>query len=116
MWRAAYDVGHHLALPVAVLAAQEVASVSRLLRSGLVTELESGHVLMARAKGLPERSIYFRHALRRPLLPVLAVIGGRLGQTLSGAVVVEIVFGWPGVGRLLLRAPRIDRGPPAFQA
>ena len=110
-WRAAYDVGHHLALPVAVLAAQEVASVSRLLRSGLVTELESGHVLMARAKGLPERSVYFRHALRRPLLPVLAVIGGRLGQTLSGAVVVEIVFGWPGVGRLLLRAMQ-DRDVP----
>lgn len=103
-WRAAIDVTHHLALPVAVLAAQEVAAVARLLRTGVLTELESAHVLMARAKGLPERRVYLRHALRRPLLPVLAVIGSRLGQILSGTVVIEIVFGWPGVGRLLLSA------------
>ena len=101
-WRAALDVAHHLALPVGVLAAQEVAAVARLLRTGLLTELESAHVLMARAKGLPERSVYLRHALRRPLLPVLAIIGSRLGQILSGTVIIEIVFGWPGVGRLLL--------------
>ena len=55
-------------------------------------------------KGLPERSVLLRHALKRPLLPVLAVIGGRLGQLLSGTVIVEILFGWPGVGRLLLSA------------
>lgn len=103
-WRAALDIAHHLALPVAVLAAQEVAAVARLLRTGVLSELESAHVLMARAKGLPERRVYLGHALRRPLLPVLAVIGSRVGQILSGAVVIEIVFGWPGVGRLLLSA------------
>ena len=97
-----FDVARHLALPATILAAQEVAAIARLLRSGLISELESAHVMMARSKGLPERSVYLRHALRRPLLPVLAVLGGRLGQVLSGAVVVEIVFGWPGVGRLLL--------------
>jgi peptide/nickel transport system permease protein len=98
------DVAHHLLLPVMILAAQEVGSVTRLLRSGLIDELESAHVLMARSKGLPERSVLLRHALKRPLLPVLAVIGGRLGQLLSGTVIVEILFGWPGVGRLLLSA------------
>ena len=98
------DVAHHLVLPVMILAAQEVGSVTRLLRSGLIDELESAHVLMARSKGLPERSVLLRHALKRPLLPVLAVIGGRLGQLLSGTVIVEILFGWPGVGRLLLSA------------
>lgn len=103
-WAAALDVAHHLALPAAVLAAQEVAAVCRLLRNGLLDELDTAHVLLARAKGLPERMVLRRHALRRPLIPVLAVIGGRLGQLLSGAVVVEIVFGWPGVGRLLLTA------------
>ena len=56
-WRAARDVAHHLALPVAVLAAQEVASVARLRRTGLLTELDSAHVLMARSKGLPERAV-----------------------------------------------------------
>ncbi len=103
-WRASLDIAHHLALPVTILAAQEIAAVARLLRSGLVSELESAHVLMARSKGLRERTVYVRHALRRPLLPVLAIVGGRLGQILSGTVVVEIVFGWPGVGRLLLSA------------
>ena len=103
-WGAALDIARHLALPVAVLAAQEVAAVARLLRTGLLTELESPHVLMARSKGLPERAVYLRHALRRPLLPVLAIIGSRLGQILSGTVVIEIVFGWPGIGRLLLSA------------
>lgn len=98
------DVAHHLVLPATILAAQEIGSVARVLRSGLITELESPHVLMARAKGLPERMILFRHALKRPLLPVLAVIGGRLGQLLSGTVIVEILFGWPGIGRLLLTA------------
>ncbi len=98
------DVAHHLVLPVMILAAQEVGSVTRLLRSGLIDELESAHILMARSKGLPERSVLLRHALKRPLLPVLAVIGGRLGQMLSGTVIVEIMFGWPGVGRLLLSA------------
>jgi peptide/nickel transport system permease protein len=103
-WAAVVDVAHHLALPVTVLSAQEVAAVARLLRTGLISELESAHIMMARSKGLPERTVYWSHALRRPVLPVLAVIGGRLGQILSGAVVVEIVFGWPGVGRLLLSA------------
>jgi len=103
-----FDLLWHLVLPAvttaAVLAAQEVAAVCRLLRNGLLDELDTAHVLLARAKGLPERMVLRRHALRRPLIPVLAVIGGRLGQLLSGAVVVEIVFGWPGVGRLLLTA------------
>lgn len=103
-WAAFFDVAHHLVLPAAVLAAQEIAAVSRILRAGLITEMESGHVLMARSKGLPERLVFLRHAFRRPMLPVLAVLGGRLGQVLSGAVVVEIVFGWPGIGRLLLTA------------
>ena len=98
------DVAHHLVLPVTILAAQEVASVARLLRSGLIDELESAHITMARSKGLRERRVLFRHALKRPMLPVFAVIGGRLGQLLSGTVIVEILFGWPGVGRLLLGA------------
>ncbi len=98
------DVAHHLVLPAAILAAQEIGSVTRILRSGLIAELESAHIMMARSKGLPERMVLIRHALKRPVLPVLAVIGGRLGQLLSGTVIVEILFGWPGVGRLLLTA------------
>ncbi len=68
-WAAFFDVMHHLALPVTVLAAQEVAAVARLLRSGVLDELDSPHVLFARSKGLPERRVLMRHALRRRSSP-----------------------------------------------
>lgn len=96
------DVGHHLVLPALVLASQQLAAVSRLTRGGLRDELASDHVRTARAKGARESSVVFRHALRRPMLPVLTVIGGRVGHLVAGTVIIETVFGWPGVGRLLL--------------
>ncbi len=99
---AALDVARHLVLPALVLASQELAAVFRLTRVGLVSELASDHVRTARAKGVAERRVLFKHALRRPLVPVVTVIGGRAGHLLSGAIVTEIVFGWPGLGRLLL--------------
>ncbi|MFP5332599.1 MAG: ABC transporter permease [Acidimicrobiia bacterium] len=100
----AIDLAHHLALPALVLASQQVASIARLTRAGVVEELESPHVRTARAKGLPRRVVLLRHALRRALLPVVTVIGARVGYLLAGATVVEIVFGWPGIGRLMLTA------------
>lgn len=99
---AALDVAHHLVLPALVLASQELAAVFRLTRVGLISEFASDHVRTARAKGVAERRVLFKHALRRPLVPVVTVIGGRAGHLLSGAIVTEIVFGWPGLGRLLL--------------
>lgn len=96
------DIAHHLALPMAVLAAGEVAAIARLTRVGLLDELAEDYVRTARAKGLSEFRVVTRHALRLAMLPVLTVIGGRLGHLLSGAVLVEAVFGWPGIGRLLL--------------
>lgn len=99
---AALDVGHHLVLPALVLAATELAVVARLTRAGLLDELSEDYIRTARAKGLSEVRILTRHALRRALLPVVTVIGGRVGHLLSGAVIVEAVFGWPGLGRLLV--------------
>lgn len=98
------DVAHHLALPALVLASQEVAAVSRLTHSALLNELEQDYITTARAKGLSERMILVRHALRRALLPVVTVIGARVGHLLAGTVVIEIVFAWPGVGRLLFNS------------
>jgi peptide/nickel transport system permease protein len=98
----ALDVARHLALPALVLASQEAAALVRLTRSGLIAELATDHVRTARAKGLTERVVLLRHALPRPLLPVLTVIGARVGHLIAGALVVEIVFGWPGLGRLLV--------------
>lgn len=103
-WAQVADVAHHLALPALVLASQEVAAVARLTRAGLLDELARDHIRTARAKGLAERTVLLKHGLRRPLLPVVTVIGGRVGQLVAGAVVVEVVFGWPGIGQLLLSA------------
>ncbi len=98
------DIAWHLVLPSLVLASQEVAALVRLTRAGLIDELRREHVRTARAKGLTEARVLFRHALPRALLPVVTVVGARAGQLIAGAVVIEIVFGWPGVGRLMLTA------------
>jgi len=95
------DVLHHLALPVLVLAANELALTTRLVRTGLIEALGADYVRAARAKGLPEGMV-IRHALNNVMLPVITVIGSRAGMFLSGAVLVEVVFAWPGLGRLLL--------------
>jgi len=105
------DVAHHLVLPAAVLASQEVAAVARLCRVGLLDELARDHVRTARAKGVAEHLVLAKHALRRAVLPVVTVVGGRVGHLVSGAVVVEVVFGWPGIGRLLVTAMQTRDAP-----
>jgi len=99
--RHATDVLRHLALPAFVLATNELALTTRLVRTGLLEALASDYVRTARAKGLPEGRVA-RHALRNALLPVVTVIGGRVGMLFSGAVLVEAVFAWPGLGQLLV--------------
>lgn len=96
------DVLRHLALPALVLASQELAVLVRLMRSGVIDELARDHVRLARAKGVGERTVMLRHALPRALMPVITVIGARAGHLAAGAAVVEVVFGWPGTGSLLL--------------
>lgn len=107
------DVAHHLALPALVLASQQIAVIARLTRTTLAAELEAPHIDAARSRGLSERRILLRHALPGSLLPVVTVIGNRVGHLVSGAVVVEIVFGWPGIGRLLVSATT-DRDVPVL--
>ena len=99
--RHALDVAHHLVLPALVLAAGELALLTRLVRAGVRQELRADYVRVARAKGLPEGAVV-RHALRNALLPVVTVIGSRIGMLCTGAVLVEAVFAWPGLGQLLL--------------
>jgi peptide/nickel transport system permease protein len=100
-WRYAVDVVHHLALPALVLAANELALTTRLVRTGVLEALATDYVRTARAKGLPEAAVT-RHALSNAMLPVVTVIGGRMGMVFTGAVLVETVFAWPGLGQLLL--------------
>lgn len=97
------DVAHHLALPALVLASAELALTTRLVRAGMLEVSRTEFIRTARTKGLPAGRVT-RHALRNALLPVVTVLGGRVGMFFTGAVLVEIVFAWPGVGRLLLSA------------
>lgn len=103
-WRLVLDIAHHLTLPAAVLAVQQIALIGRLTRSELLETLSQPFVLVAHAKGLRRRQVFAGHALRNALLPVVTVIGGRIGFLFAGAVLTETVFAWPGLGRLLLDA------------
>lgn len=101
---AVLDVGHHLVLPAIVLATRYIAIDFRLTRSEMLEVLSQDYILWARAKGLSSRVVLFRHALRNALLPVVTVTGLNVGFAISGAVMTEVVFGWPGIGRLTLDA------------
>lgn len=101
---AVLEVAHHLALPALVLAVSEVALVTRVARTGLIQQQPQAYVRTAQAKGLSPTASLTRHALPNALLPVVTVIGTRVGTLFSGAVLVETVFGWPGLGRLVLSA------------
>lgn len=94
----------HLVLPAVTLGTGMAASVMRMTRSSMVEALGQDYVTVARAKGLPERIVIYRHALRNALIPVITVIGSQFGSLLGGAVVTETIFAWPGVGRLTINA------------
>jgi ABC-type dipeptide/oligopeptide/nickel transport system permease component len=91
-------------LPTIALAAYPLALVARITRSELLEVLGSDYLRTARAKGLRESVVVRRHALRNALLPVVTIVGLTFGVAMGGAVVVETVFGWPGVGRLIVEA------------
>ncbi len=100
----ALDMLRHLVLPVAVLGLGNFAVTARFVRNALGEVLEQDYILAARARGLPERTIIWRHGLRAALLPVVTLVGLGLPQLLAGAVVVEEVFAWPGMGRVTIAA------------
>lgn len=94
------DVLHHLVLPTLTLALVYLAQYSRLARASMLDVLGSDFVRTARAKGLAERVVLYKHALRNAVLPVVTMLGLQFGNLLAGAVLVETVFNWPGLGRL----------------
>jgi peptide/nickel transport system permease protein len=99
-----FDRFTHLLLPTITLGSTLAAFVMRFVRSSMIDVLGQDYILTAKSKGLSERKIFFKHALKNALLPVITYIGLRLGYMLSGAVVIESVFGWPGLGLLMLDA------------
>jgi len=94
----------HLVLPAVTLGSVLMALVTRLVRSGMLDVLGEDYVRTARAKGLKERTVIIRHALRNILIPLVTVVGLQLGALFGGAVITESIFAWPGVGRLALQA------------
>ena len=91
-------------LPSTSLAFALMAINARLIRSAMIEALRQDFVQFARAKGLPRRAIYLHHALRNAIIPIVTVVGLQMGGLLSGAIVVETVFAWPGIGRLAVQA------------
>ncbi|HVB33241.1 MAG TPA: nickel ABC transporter permease [Patescibacteria group bacterium] len=94
----------HLVLPAATLGAALAAILVRMVRSAMLEELSSDYVRTARAKGLSERRVLLRHALPNALLPVVTIIGLQFGTLLAGTIVTEMIFSWPGIGRLAVDA------------
>ncbi len=92
----------HLILPALTLGASSMAFVARITRSSMLEVLKQDYVVTARAKGLRERGVVYKHALKNALIPVVTVMGLQLGILLGGAVLTETVFAWPGVGRLMV--------------
>ena len=106
---------HHLVLPTLTLALILTAHISRQVRSEMSDVLASDYIRAARLKGLPERTVVMRHALRNAMAPAVAVISLDVGYLLGGIIVVEEVFAWPGLGRLMIYALQ-NRDLPVIQA
>lgn len=94
----------HLALPAFILAISGIASLSRYLRGSMLEVICQDYIRTARAKGLSETEVYYRHGLRNALLPLVTIFGFLVPGLIGGAVIIETVFAWPGVGRLAYQA------------
>ncbi len=94
----------HLILPAITMGGALAAILTRMVRTAMLEELGQDYIRTARAKGLPERVVVYRHALRNAMLPVLTVVGLQFGALLAGAIVTEKIFSWPGIGRLTVDA------------
>ena len=104
LWRQYLDIAHHLFLPALTLASIFLALYSRLCRASMLEVLGSDYIRTARAKGLAERDIIYKHALKNALSPVIILAGLQFSAVVSGAVLVETVFSWPGLGTLALQS------------
>jgi len=94
----------HFILPTVTLGASLSAILTRMVRAGMIEELQEDYVKTARAKGLPEIRVLLKHALKNSLIPVVTVLGLQFGTLLAGAIITETIFAWPGIGRLTVQA------------
>jgi peptide/nickel transport system permease protein len=98
------ETWQHFILPAITMGGALAAILTRMVRTAMLEELGQDYIRTARAKGLPERVVVYRHALRNAMIPVLTVVGLQFGALLAGAIVTEKIFSWPGIGRLAVDA------------
>lgn len=103
-WRAAWDGIQHIIMPAIALGTNMMGIIMRVTRSSVLEIVDEDFVRTARAKGVGERTVLWRHVLRNALIPIITVVGLELGTLLSGSIIVESVFDWPGSGALLISA------------
>jgi ABC-type dipeptide/oligopeptide/nickel transport system permease component len=94
----------YLVLPAATMGASLAAILTRMIRTAMLEEMGQDYIRTARAKGLQERTVVYRHALRNAMIPILTLLGLQFGALLAGAIVTEMIFSWPGIGRLTITA------------
>jgi peptide/nickel transport system permease protein len=99
-----WDIVRHMILPVSVLAFGIIAAVTRYMRASVLEVIEQDYIRTARAKGLSERRVFNIHILRNALIPIATLLGPALANLISGSVIIEQVFSWPGMGRLVITA------------
>lgn len=103
-WRRGLDIAHHLVLPALTLSLFYMALYTRLMRAAVLEQTGMDYVATARAKGLSERRVVLAHVLKNAILPVVTMAGVQVGNLLGGSIVVESVFGWPGLGLLAFQS------------
>jgi ABC-type dipeptide/oligopeptide/nickel transport system permease component len=91
-------------LPAITMGGSLAAILTRMVRTAMLEELSQDYIRTARAKGLPEHVVIYRHALRNAIIPVMTLVGLQFGALLAGAIVTETIFSWPGIGRLTVSA------------
>ena len=95
---------HHIVLPAITLAVFQLALIMRLVRAEMLEVLRTDYIKFARARGLSDRTVHFKHALRNTLVPVMTIVGLQLGQLIAFSIITETVFQWPGMGLLFIQA------------
>jgi len=103
-WQKAWDLARHLALPIFVSSIGGLAGISRYMRANMIEALSQPYIYTARAKGLPEQKVIYKHALRNAILPIVTILGLSIPGLLGGSVIFESIFALPGIGRLFYEA------------
>ncbi len=105
-WQRCLDLAQHLVIPTLALSVGSIAALQRIMRGNMLEVLGQKYILTARAKGLPENRVIYRHALQNAINPLITLLGYEFSSLLSGAALIEIICSWPGLGSLMLTAVR----------